>query len=166
MLLIMNHFPYLVGILNSITTVVSLILFFLLISLTMNDTLILLYVTSRQMLHFVIVWMNLNKKNNVIKLLRVHSMNWKSSLTCFVDCESTVIWESDMGANICDMLNIASRVIWEFTFKYSCSWLHYKVLHTIDITHSLTSYNTDQAVHKNPWRLCKIYKKIPTHDIT
>ena len=36
MLLTMNPFPYLWGILNSITTVVSLILFFLLISLTMN----------------------------------------------------------------------------------------------------------------------------------
>ena len=34
-------------------------------------------------------------------------------VTCLGNYESTIIWESDMGANICLTLNIASRVIWE-----------------------------------------------------
>ena len=37
----------------------------------------------------------------------------KTVVTGLGNYESTIIWESDMRANICVTLNIASRVIWE-----------------------------------------------------
>ena len=70
MFFIMNHFPYLWGILNSFLNKFTTVLFTDLklneaetfVSIMEVDALILLYVTSCKMLHFVIVWTNQNKK--------------------------------------------------------------------------------------------------------